>query len=722
MRPPAPAGRAARLALVLGVVASTTALAKLETWREESASAFNKGRRDRVVVSDTGRIRLGHALKPLGSLDATRVWDLTRGPDGETYAATGDSGKVFRRAAKDDAAWESVYDASDTQALSLAVGPKGHLFVGTGPSGRVVDVTDPKHPSSRPHPGVLYVWGLAADPAGNLFAATGPTGQLWKRSPDGEWSLMLDSKHPHLLCVAVDKDGAVYAGSDVEGLVYKVAPGGKVSVLYDASQSEVRTLLVGPDGAVYAGTAAESGGGGSGRGSSLFSGGPLSGLGGPASGRTFDSSNAAGSPSPAQDAPKKDEIRPRPPLPTPSAGGSATPRSASPGENAVYKIDREGVAREMFRAKVLVFALALRGDNLLVGTGPEGQLYEVRDQGRESSPVARLDNGQILALLEEPGGGLLVGTGDPGSVVRLEPGHVASGTLQSDVRDTKLVSRFGAVSWRAERPKGTAVAVRVRSGNVAEPDATWSDWSPEQTDPDSARAQAPAGRFVQYRVKLSTDDPAVTPELHALSLRYQSANLPPEITRLDVPDVSNLDGASRQARLTFRWDVNDPNDDEVEYTLHLRKEGWPGWVKLTEQPLTEKSFAWDTTSVPDGLYRVRVSASDRPSNNRADALGREKTSDTFLVDHEAPTVSIKADPRRASAALRDGLTRITKAAFAVDGGDWTPVFAKDGLFDTPVEGVDIPLPDLKPGTHVLVVRATDAAGNVGTGDALIEVR
>ena len=364
----------------------------------------------------------------------------------------------------------------------------------------------------------------------------------------------------------------------------------------------------------------------------------------------------------------------------------------------------------------------MQKERLLVGTGPEGQLYEVHDAGRESAPVARLDNGQILSILNEPDGGLLLGTGDPGSVLRLDPGYVASGTLVSDVKDTKLISRFGAVSWRADQPTGTSVAVQVRTGNVAEPDPTWSDWSPEQTDPENAQSQVPAGRFAQYRVTLSTRDPSVTPELHSVNLRYQSANLAPEITKLDVPDVSALDGTTRQTRLTFRWDVTDPNDDELHYQLHVRKEGWPDWVRLNEQPLSEKSFSWDATSVPAGLYRVRVTATDRPSNNEDDALSREKVSEIFIVDHESPAVTIKPGPRRASATLKDKLTRIAKAAYAVDGGDWVPVFPDDGLFDTPVESVTIPLPDLKPGTHILVVRATDAAGNVGTGDSLIEVR
>ena len=729
MRPNAPAGRATRRAGVVGLAFAATVLAawlptlgRLETWREESASAFGKGRRERVVVSDSGRVRLGHALKPLGSLDAPRVWDLARGPRGEVFAATGDEGKVFRRDPKDDSAWTVAYDSPDSQALSLAIGPDGHAFVGTGPSGQVVDVSDPKHPASRPHAGVQYVWDLAADPVGNLYAATGPTGQLWKRSVDKSWSLLLDSKHAHLLCVAVTPDGTVYAGSDGEGLVYKVAPGGKVSVVYDAPQSEVRTLLVGADGVVYAGTASEAGGG-SGRGSSLFSGGPLSETTGS---RGADLKTVSTPPSPAQDTPpkpeppKKDDVRVR--IPPNPGRGSASPRPVSAGDNAVYRIDKDGVVREVFRAKVLIFALAVEKDRLLVGTGPEGQLYEVREAGRESSPVARLDNGQILALLNEPEGGVLIGTGDPGSVVRLDPGHVASGTIVSDVKDTKLISRFGAISWRAEQPNQTTIGLQVRTGNVAEPDATWSDWSAEQSDPENAQAQVPAGRFVQYRAKLSTRDSSVTPELHSVSLRSQSANLPPEIARLDVPDVSALDGSTRQTRLTFRWDVTDPNDDEIHYNLHLRKEGWPDWVRLNEQPLTEKSYSWDTTSVPAGLYRVRVSASDRPSNNVDEALQRDKVSDLFIVDHESPVVTIKANARRASANLKDKLTRVAKAAYAIDGGEWTPVFPDDGLFDTPSETVTIPLPDLKTGTHILVVRATDAAGNVGTGDALIEVR
>jgi hypothetical protein len=725
----APSGRPAVRALTTCLIAASTTLlivppvlGRLQTWREEGATTFQKGRRERVVISDDGDVRLGRLLKPVGTLDAARVWDLARGVKGEVYAATGDEGKVFRKPNGGGEGWTAVYDAKDTQALSLTATQDGRVYVGTGPTGQVVDVSGASPTASRPDPKVQYVWDLASDSRGNVFAATGPTGQLWKRSPDGTWSLLLDSKHPHLLSVAVSPDGSVFAGSDGDGLVYKVDPAGKVSVLYDAPQSEVRALLLTPDGTLYAGTAVEAGAGGGGGRGSFFPGGSLTGGSRPPFGGGADPMETSGlgaQAPPRPDPPKKEESRTRPTLPP--GGGSAAPKPISPGDNAVYRIDRDGVVREVFRAKALIFALAFQKDRVLVGTGPEGQLFELRDDGEESSAVARLDSGQILSLLSEPAGAVLLGTGEPASVARLEPGHVGRGALTSDVRDTKLISRFGALGWRADVPARTSVSLQARSGNVAEPDATWSAWSPEQTDPRSARALVPPGRFVQYRATLTTADPAVSPELHEVTLRYQTANLAPEIHRLDVPDVSALDGAARASRMTFRWEAADPNDDDLSYNVYLRKDAWPDWIKLNEQPLTERTFAWDSTSVPAGSYRVRLTASDRPANNPDEALTRDKVSESFVVDHEAPRVTIKPEGARASARLEDALTRIVKASYALDGGDWVPVFPDDGLYDTPGEDVTIPLPDLKPGTHVLVIRATDAAGNLGTGDALLVV-
>jgi hypothetical protein len=332
-----------------------------------------------------------------------------------------------------------------------------------------------------------------------------------------------------------------------------------------------------------------------------------------------------------------------------------------------------------------------------------------------------VDSNEILTLLALPGGEVLLGTGDPGSVRALEPSHAPSGTLVSDVLDAGLVSRFGALSWEAEQPEATSVSMQVRTGNVGDPDGTWSDWSEPRDDPDTAQAAVPDGRFAQYRLTLRTDDPSATPEVRSVTLRYQTVNLAPELASINIPDIREGDGTTRQTTLKVEWEASDPNGDDLAFTLLVRKDGWPDWIRLGgESPLTGESYDWDTTSVPAGRYRVRITATDRPSNRPDEALERSLTSEPFLVDHEAPRVTVTAEGDGATVALKDNLTRLVKAAYALDGGDWTPVFPDDGLFDRPEETLRIDLPDLEPGTHILMIRATDAAGNTGTGDAVSE--
>ncbi len=618
--------RRTKVVASLSVLAATclccTAWAKVETWRQEGPAAFAKAHRDGVVISDNGRIRLGHSISTLGTLGAERVWDLAAVRSGAIYAATGDQGKVFRREAKTDAHWTLAYDSSDSQALALVVGPGEAVYVGTGPTGQVVNITDPAHPASRPSPSVRYIWDLAADAKGNLYAATGPDGQLWKRARDGKWSLLYDSKATHLLCVALGPDGIVFAGSDGKGLVYRITPEGKATILFDAPQSDIRTLLLAGDGALYAGTAAEAGGGSTTRSSMFLTQGGLP--------QTLDGAGPdrpdngmpphrgdEGEPVKASDGPAQALAQGRA-SPRSAPGGSAAPRPVTAGDNAVYRLDADGVPREVLRVKALIHALCWVDDRLLVGTGPEGQLYEVREHGHDTAPIAKLDHGQILSMLALPGREVVIGTGDPGSVVRLGSGYAPKGELVSEVHDTKLVSRFGTVSWQAELPAGTAAVLSARSGNVGEPDETWSAWSGDLSEPGRPAGGVPPGRFIQYRIKLMSTDPRRTPDLRSVSVNYRTANLARDLSARR-PRLERGQWRRRQTRLNIRWDASDPNDDELSFTLKVKKEGWPEWIALNETPITEKSFAWDTTAFPSGTYRLKLLASDRPSNSPDEA-------------------------------------------------------------------------------------------------------
>ena len=234
------------------------------------------------------------------------------------------------------------------------------------------------------------------------------------------------------------------------GVDLPVSRDGKATILFDAPQSEIRTLLWGADGALYAGTAAEAGGGNTSRSSMFLAQGRTPQLlDGPPTDREGGFPPAAG-----DDEVKAAAVQAQPPVRPagrgprqgrPSGGGSASPRPISAGDNAVYRLDADGVPREVLRVKALVHALAWVDDRLLIGTGPEGQLFEVRDHGHETAPIAKIDSGQILSLLAEPDGTLLLGTGDPGSVVRLVPGYAAVGTVWSPTSTTPSSSAASAL-------------------------------------------------------------------------------------------------------------------------------------------------------------------------------------------------------------------------------------------------------------------------------------
>ena len=61
---------------------------------------------------------------------------------------------------------------------------------------------------------------------------------------------------------------------------------------------------------------------------------------------------------------------------------------------------------------------------------------------------------------------------------------------------------------------------------------------------------------------------------------------------------------------------------------------------------------WDTSSVPNGTYVLKVLASDRKSNPAEAALGGELESSSFEIDNVAPTVQIGALRTRRHALRR----------------------------------------------------------------------
>jgi hypothetical protein len=139
--------------------------------------------------------------------------------------------------------------------------------------------------------------------------------------------------------------------------------------------------------------------------------------------------------------------------------------------------------------------------------------------------------------------------------------------------------------------------------------------------------------------------------------------------------------------------------------------------------LRDTYFSWDSTLMPDGRYRIKVSASDAPSNPPGEARDAEDTGPGFVVDNTPPTVEAVA--RKDGAAVQveakatDSVSYIRSLEFSLDAARWVLAVPTDGVGDSSQEQYRIPLDRLPPGEHTVLLKATDTEGNVGSAKVLV---
>jgi methionine-rich copper-binding protein CopC len=95
--------------------------------------------------------------------------------------------------------------------------------------------------------------------------------------------------------------------------------------------------------------------------------------------------------------------------------------------------------------------------------------------------------------------------------------NATTGTFTSTVFDAGRTATWGNANWTANLPAGTSVLVEVRGGNTAVPDGLWSGWT--SVTNGGALGLTPS-RYLQYRVTLTSTDPAQTPTVYDVLLTY----------------------------------------------------------------------------------------------------------------------------------------------------------------------------------------------------------
>ncbi len=678
----------ATVLIALCLAAGPASAVSPQTWRVSGVEDWNEAERESVGVTSEGEVALGLATVAAENLSAFTVWDLLL--DGkDVLAATGDGGVLYR-ISPDGRASEAA-TVVQPEITALGRDGQGRVLLGTAPDGVIYRLEGDEAVVVADSP-EIYIWAIVPAPKGGAIVATGSAGKLYRLGDRGSLELFADPKTEHVTGLVPDGDGFV-ATTEAPGRLLHVSPDGTLAVWHDADEAELRSPVVAPDGTIYF-------------------------------------------------------------LANPS-----DPKT--PGR--LYRRTPEGAVERLWSAlDGFVYDLTPdAGGALWITTGSDaGRGSVVRVEPGPPSvwmEMAQVDEPQILcALLGDPDRRWL-GTGGQGHVYRVPGGDAGRGTAVSPVHDAGDRARWGALSlepgWTDE-----GLAMETRSGNTKEPGATWSDWKPVALSGGRGQVASAPARFLQWRLTI-TDAEA---RLGGVEVRYLPANLAPRVNRVEVAEpgadlsrswdatqpgslVQELPGGIRvefqvpngrnatriaddaEAAWARRyravtWTADDPNDDELRFTVAARSPAESAWFTLAED-LEASPWIWDSATVPDGWYLLRVTASDAKANPPGGGLAAERVTRPVLVDNTAPRVTDLAYSGGVlTAVARDEIGPIRRLEIAVDGGAWKLVFPEDGIPDMPTEKLRVELDDLDPGEHVVLVRATDDAGNLGTGQLGFTVR
>ena len=739
-------------------------------WRQSSYEEFLKGTAHGVAVRSDGRLELAPKFTLLADADASYLWSVRLDPKGSLYAAGGSPAKVFRFDANGKPS--VVFDSTDLSAQTIAFDAKGALYVGTSPDGKVYKVSASGEKSVFFDPKTKYIWDLAFSPDGTLYVATGDKGQVFAVSPDGKGELFYSSDEAHIRVLAFDANGNLVAGTEPSGRILRIShsastksaknskdsasPKADGFVLYETSKREVTSLAVSADGTIYASAIGEKQRPGQA---------PTTVISTPQGTTTFTTGPFV---SPGQVQPQQPFV-PFPPLLS----------------SSIYRISADGAPEELWSSREdVVYALGLASDGrLLAGTGNSGALLAVDGHG-VFAHLAKSGTAQITGIARNSSGKVFLCTANPGKVFSVGPEYEAEGTFESRSFDAQLFSHWGRIEWWSPPPSNTArssassneprVEFFVRSGNTEDPGREWSRWFGPYAK-SGAATEAPSARFVQWKAVIHDGRPGdgidwvnlaylprnVAPVIDGIALqdpgvRAQSqagisSGQPAPVT-LKMPPSPNLSGVvitqsgtpprfeqppqgtQQKGYQSVLWTAHDDNDDEMRYSVYFRGENEHEW-KLLKDNLDQKFYSWDTTTLPDGAYYLKIAATDAPSNPPALALKTERESERFEVDNTPPVVeNLVAVPhvRRASASpslwealgqftARDAGSSVDRAQYSIDGGEWILVAPTSGISDAPEERYEFSFGGLSPGEHTVAVRAYDRFENVGSAKTTFTV-
>ncbi len=710
---------------IILVIVLTVSLALLvfavtpEKWTVREFSDYISGKFNGISVTGDGMLLLAPQEDIYEGPPEEFYLSFLETPDGTRFLGTGHAGAVYQIDQGGNV--ELYYKVPEMDITCLARDSRGNLYAGSSPNGKIYRITGKNEGEEFFDPQEKYIWDLLVNADGNLLAAVGEDGGIYEITPDGVGGKILEVEENHILCMLMTPEDQLLAGSGGGGAVYRMEAKKKAAILFETPYEEVKSLAFDSDGVIYA---ASGGKKGSASGNSILS-------------RIQGSQSSAAASTSV----------------TVVAEKSSVPQTASEGDHpgAVYRIKTDGTAEAIWTSDQDLVYTVLWDDSaerILFGTGKRGRLYTINKE-EEVSLLLQKDSEQIY-LLQPADIGIHILTNNPSQWSLMQSEQRFEGDYTSKVMDAEGPADWGRITWGIEQPGGTQLQFQTRSGNSEEPNQTWSNWSPPYQQSGGEQILNPKGRYLQFKILFKTNSGQVSPKVNEVNLFYQQTNLSPKVDELiylppnvvfqeppdqdekiwglkeDEKEIARTQNNNnlriskkleRQGFQTIMWKATDPNEDSLLYSVFIKKEGENQWRRL-QKKWNPEIFVFNTLTLPDGEYRVKISASDIASNPQGKALSAEKISRPFTIDNSRPDIQ-NFSARRQGSLLKitftaaDAYSVIKEVQYLVRPEGWQVVFPKDGISDAKEELFEFIVPLPNDFDNMITVKVTDDQGNVG---------
>ena len=605
-----------------------------------------------------------------------------------------------------------------------------------------------------------YIWALLPAPDGASTSRPATRARSTASARDGAATAVLTAEETHVLSLALGKDGVLYAGSGGNGYVYRRDPRGQ-----DHRAARHRR---------------QRGQGARARRRRATSSRPAPAA-RPAAARSRPRVVLAGrhrhrprssTTTPARDWPRcrragRRRRRSRPPRrrsrPVPVSRHPARRAYASPGQRQswLYRIRKDGLPEELWRSdSETVHAMVLLGSKAILGTGDEGKVLSV-------DPVT----GRASILLDLPGRAGHRRSPCAARVSRRSPptsprcgswtsAPAPEGTYTSPVLDAGHFATWGrldlAADGRRARPRPAAATPRSPAPAGA----------PGRRR--SGEVKSPKGRYLQYRLTLAA--PArrrPPPEVRQVELAYPA--LQPGAARRQHHRARSARRAGLERHRRERARRHQPHAaagprhaaSPAPPSTEARppaRAGDPGRAQRAlggrrserRRPLVlgllsrrgrDRVEARSAEDLEEPLPQLRLDRASRrhvpaqgaglrrPSNPDGRALRSDLVSSPSWSTTRRPGSSSCRSPATADADLPSrprsptGRASSSGPSTRSTAAPWQAVDPDDQVFDEREETISIAISPTPPaGEHTLVLRAEDAARNVGSAKLVVRDR